>query len=121
MSSCCKENVLCCSAKRIEKDVFERCYTFTNLVATDEFTLWEADGIVNTCGTLILEVITIDPDGATISVFLNDSATPEVTGLSEGDSFIITSDPLNKIELTASLANTTFKVNLCLTINYECC
>lgn len=122
MSSCCKQNVLCCNTKRTEKDVFERCYTFTSAAADEQFILWEADGIINPCGTLVLDVETIDPTGADIDIFLNgDIANAVVADLMEEDSIVITSDPLTQIVIGVSVANTTVKVNLCLTINYECC
>lgn len=122
MSSCCNQNVLCCNTKRIEKDVFERCYTFTSTNADDQFILWEEAGVINTCGTLVLDVETIDPTGGDVDIFLNgDTTNAVVADLQEGDSIVLTSDPLTAIVIGISVANTTVKVNLCLTINYECC
>lgn len=122
MSSCCNQSVLCCNTKRTEKDVFERCYTFTSVAADDQFILWEADGVVSPCGTLVLEIESINPTGGDVDLFLNgDITTPAVMDLVEGDSIIITSDPLNQIVIGISAAATTVKVSLCLTINYECC
>lgn len=122
MSSCCKPSVLCCNTTRIEKDVFERCYTFTSVAVDDQFILWEGDGVINTCGTLVLDVEVIDPTGGAVELFLNgDVVNPVVMDLVEGDSIVLTSDPLSQIVIGITTADTTVRVNLCLTINYECC
>ena len=122
MSSCYKNDSLCCSSKKIEKDVFERCYTFTSTVANQIFILWQADGIINPCGTLTLSIKSIEPLGASlVDVFMNDTVSPAVQQLQEGDSIIVTLSPLNLIAIIIFQPNVTIKLNLCLTINYECC
>ncbi|WP_432409183.1 hypothetical protein [Wukongibacter sp. M2B1] len=55
----------------------------------------------------ILAVEAIDPAGGDIDIFLDGDATAVVDGLVEGDSILITTDPLTQIVIGISNANTT--------------
>ncbi|QHE51634.1 S-Ena type endospore appendage [Pontibacillus sp. HMF3514] len=115
MGQCCKKQVMSCSNKTLETDQFEHCYTFD--CGTTENSLWTANGIVNPCGSFVLSV---DRTCSTVDVLVNGGEVK--SDLTEGQSVIITSDPLESVEINCNGdTGNNCKVSLCLTVNYECC
>ncbi|PAB60559.1 hypothetical protein CCE28_03170 [Anaeromicrobium sediminis] len=117
MGSYCEQSCICCRDKIMDKDCFEQCYSYTGIGPDIPRTLWEADGVVSTSGTLVLEVTELT-DG-NLDILLN--------GVSQGltldlnDSIVITSDVLNSIVIRPSASNVDVTVDLCLNVSYECC
>lgn len=104
-----------CSMKVRETDTFKTCQTFECADNTRR-ELWRAIG-VNPCGSF---VVTVKRACGPVNIFINNEETP-VRTLAPGTSVIITSDPLTSIEATCPGTDGSCRIDLCVTLHYECC
>jgi hypothetical protein len=105
-----------CSSKVRETDTINTCHTFECNNSTRRV-LWSAIGVANPCGYFI---VSVKRACGPVDIFVNNGVTPVKT-LAPGTSVIVSSAPLTSIEAVCSGTGGSCKIDLCVTVHYECC
>ncbi|QHE51635.1 S-Ena type endospore appendage [Pontibacillus sp. HMF3514] len=117
-----------CSPKRRNTDVLKHCFRFTcdgsGLDTLQD--IWINNGLVNACGTFILEAenicegVRVFVNGEEVTVDDSGASTP----IEDGETLALTVDDLESIQVictSPSITTQQCRLNFCLTLHYECC